>query len=91
MKIKAYYEPVSRKLIDDKLFSEFEEIKVKCICGHKTVMPVYVDKSVCSHCKRTVINNSRAYFKYKLRKELKKHEKTDNSNISGVNRVDNSN
>jgi len=91
MNVKGYYEPVSNRLVDDKVFSEFEKIKVKCICGHKTVMPVYIDKTTCSYCHRTLKNNSQAYFVYKLRKVMKKNEKTDNCNISGVNRVDNSN
>ena len=61
-----------------KLESEMANLKVTCKCGHKEIMPVYVDKTRCSHCKRTLHNNTKAYFKYKMRKELKNDNEKEN-------------
>lgn len=47
------------------------KIKVKCKCGHILTMPVYVDKLICNWCGKVVHNNSKVYFRYKLRKKIK--------------------
>lgn len=62
-------------ITDEKALTELEQLKVKCVCGHTQVMPVYLDKKICSFCGRKVINNSKLYFLYKLRKEIRKNEK----------------
>ena len=55
---------------------KMQDIKVKCPhCGHTNTMPVFVDAKICNWCKNKIYNNSPAYFKYKLRKEMKKYEK----------------
>ena len=92
MNLKGYYEPIPMSIKDDKALEEYEKLKVRCKCGHRTVMPVYVDKTTCSYCGRTVTNNTKAYFVYKLRKEIRKNENEgNNSSVSGVSRVDNTN
>lgn len=58
-------------IIDEKALSQLEELKVECSCGHKTIMPVYLDTTICSYCKKRIKNNTKLYFMYKLRKELK--------------------
>ena len=74
MKIKPYYEP-TKGIIDEKALSEFEKLKVQCVCGHKTIMPVYQDSTICSFCGKRIKNNTKLYFLYKLRKEINKNEK----------------
>ena len=69
MRKKIPYDRVS------KYSDAMEELKVKCTCGHTTVMPVFVDKKICSYCGNIVKNNTKAYFIYKMRKELIKSEK----------------
>ena len=57
-----------------RAIEEDTSLRVKCpYCGRKNHMPVYVDEKLCYWCKRMIKNNSRAYFKYRLRKELKKN------------------
>jgi hypothetical protein len=75
MKIKAYYEPMTKNIIDEKALSELEKLKVKCVCGHTKIMPVYQDYAICNFCKRKMYNNTKMYFMYKLRKEINKNEK----------------
>lgn len=71
--IRGYYEPSSRKFIEEKALNELEELKVKCQCGHTLILPVYLDSGICNHCGNKVKNNTKLYFKYKLRKEIKKN------------------
>ena len=75
MKNKKYYEPTIKNIIDEKALSELEKLKVKCECGHTKIMPVYQDTAICKFCKRKIYNNTKMYFMYKLRKEIKKNEK----------------
>lgn len=66
-----YFEMKIKNIVDEKALSELEELKVKCECGHSMVMPVYIDSKICSYCGKKVKNNTKLYFMYKLRKELK--------------------
>lgn len=52
--------------------NEYDKVKIKCKCGHKLVIPVWVDKQVCSWCGYYVYRNKRLEFKEKLMKEMKK-------------------
>lgn len=56
-------------------FSIYTDISVKCKCGHKSVMPVWVDKRICWWCGYTLYRNAQCEFKDKLRKEIRKNEK----------------
>lgn len=58
----------------EQLQDNLEEIRVVCPCGHTKRIPVYVDYVICNHCGKKLHNNSKAYFKYRLRKELNKYE-----------------
>ena len=75
MKIKPYYEPMSKNIIDEKALSELEKLKVKCVCGHTKIMPVYQETAICTFCGKKLKNNTKMYFMYKLRKEINKNEK----------------
>ena len=75
MKIKPYYEPMTKNIIDEKALSELEKLKVKCECGHTKIMPVYQESTICNFCGRKIKNNTKLHFMYKLRKEINKNEK----------------
>ena len=85
MRIKEYYEPLTKNIIDEKALSELEKLKVKCECGHTKIIPVYQDYVICRFCKRKVYNNTRLYFMYKMRKELRKYENENKGNNSNSN------
>lgn len=63
-----------------KYLDSLQVLKVKCPnCGHSSVMPVFVDTKICSHCKHKIQNNTKEYFNYKLRKTIEnKGEKNGN-------------
>ena len=57
---------------DTKILEMYSSIKVKCKCGHSQVIPVFMDVANCSFCGKKIHNNTKLYFKYKMRKELNK-------------------
>jgi hypothetical protein len=57
------------------LQENLDVLRVVCECGHTKRIPVFVDSVICNQCGRKLKNNSKAYFTYKLRKEIKKLEK----------------
>lgn len=66
------------KIKDDKIFNTYSQIKVKCkICGHVNTMPVFVDVKDCWFCHNKMHNNTSAYFKYKMRKEIERNDKNE--------------
>jgi hypothetical protein len=54
------------------LHNNLEELRVACKCGHTVRMPVQRDYMICTHCSNKIYNNTKAYFTYKLRKEIQK-------------------
>lgn len=56
---------------DTKIMHEYNKIKVKCkYCGHINTIPVFLDNKPCGNCKKILNNNTKAWFKYKMRNIL---------------------
>lgn len=71
---------------DDRMFQEMSKHRKKCKhCGHSSVIPVYVDKKVCSWCGNYVFRTDEIEFKFRLEEKLKKGKRLDkNDNIKTV-------
>lgn len=54
-----------------ELHEQLKHLLVRCSCGHTMMMPVQEDSTICTHCGKKVLNNTKLHFMYKLRKELK--------------------
>ena len=67
---------VSKKIKeeDTRRANRYMETRVICKCGRRLPIPVWKDEIICGWCKRTVKNNSRAYFKNKLMEEINRME-----------------
>jgi len=76
MEKKNWYD--KKQIIDEKALTELSNLLVKCQCGHTMIMPVYQDKTICKYCGKKVLNNTKLYFMHKMRKEIKKNEKSNN-------------
>ncbi|MBO5138710.1 MAG: hypothetical protein J6B89_03610 [Bacilli bacterium] len=48
----------------------YDEIKFKCKCGHRTVIPRWVEKQICSWCGHWVYRNKKTEFKDKLKERM---------------------
>lgn len=56
----------------NKMMHEYEKVKVKCKhCGHKVVIPVWVDKQLCTWCKYYVYRTPQIEFKEKMKQLIK--------------------
>lgn len=58
----------------EKLMDNLEELRVVCECGHTKRIPVFLDSVICNFCGKKLINNTKAHFKYKLRKALNENK-----------------
>ena len=54
-----------------KLMKTYQSVSIACKCGHKSVIPVWESKQVCSWCKNYVYRDKKEEFKHKLLKELR--------------------
>ena len=50
---------------------EYDKVKIRCKCGHRVVIPVWVDKQLCKWCGYYVYRNKQLEFKEKLTKKIK--------------------
>ena len=60
---------------DDKEYQrrvdELNKVKITCKCGRKVVVPVFIDKQLCSWCGNYVYRNKQVEFKEKMKQRLK--------------------
>lgn len=63
------------KILSNKEFNtmsdNYEKVKYKCKnCGHKVVIPYWVDKQLCSWCGKYVFKNKKDEDLYRIREKL---------------------
>ena len=63
------------KLLTNKEFrrmsDEYDKVKYKCECGHKVVIPTWIDKKVCDWCGRYVFKSKKDEDLYRIKEMLK--------------------
>lgn len=50
---------------------EYEKVKYICKCGHRVVIPKWVDKQLCDWCGRYVFKDKKSEFKYRIKEAIK--------------------
>ena len=56
----------------ERLTDELDKVKYKCSkCGHKEIIPKWVDKQICSWCGSYVFKDKKEEFKYRLKEKMK--------------------
>lgn len=67
------------RVLSDKEFNRqtdmLDKAKYKCKCGHRVIIPKWVDKQVCSWCGNYVFKSKQDEFKYKMQNKLKGADK----------------
>ena len=53
---------------------EYDKVKIQCKCGHKTVIPMWVDKQICGWCGKFVFRDKKKEFEYRMKEQLKRVE-----------------
>ena len=63
-----------KKILTDKeykrLTDELEKVTYKCKCGHKEVIPKWLDKKNCSWCGRYIFKSKEDEDKYRIKEIL---------------------
>lgn len=54
-----------------RMTDEYEKVKYICKCGHRVVIPKWVDKQLCDWCGRYVFKDKRSEFKYRISEAIK--------------------
>lgn len=52
--------------------SAIEKVKVRCKCGHRVIIPYWVDKQICSWCRNYVFRDKKKEFEFRMREKLRK-------------------
>ena len=55
-----------------KMMGEYEKVKYICKCGHRVVIPKWVDKQLCDWCGRYVFKDKKVEFNYRISEQIKK-------------------
>lgn len=56
----------------ENMTKEYDKCKIKCSrCGHKTIIPVWVDKLPCNWCGYYIYRNKQLEFKEKVKQLMK--------------------
>lgn len=46
------------------------DLTKKCKCGHSIFMPVYLKRTICTHCGYLVFRDSKEEFRYKMERVI---------------------
>lgn len=52
--------------------NEYDKVKYICNCGHRVIIPSWVDKQLCDWCGNYVFKDKKEEFKYRMEQEIKK-------------------
>ena len=55
-----------------RMTDEYEKVKYICKCGHRVVIPKWVDKQLCDWCGRYVFKDKKVEFNYRISEQIKK-------------------
>ena len=58
----------------EKMTDEYDKVKYECRCGHRVVIPKWVDKQICKWCNNYVFKNKEDEFKYRLQEKMRKNK-----------------
>ena len=50
--------------------NELSKVKYRCRCGHKVIIPKWVDKQLCDWCGNYVFKSKKDEFEYRMKERL---------------------
>ena len=64
-----------KRVLTDKEYqrmsNEYDKVKIRCKCGHRVVIPVWVDKQICHWCGMYVYRDKQLEFKETMKLLMK--------------------
>ena len=55
-----------------RMTDEYDKVKYTCKCGHRIVIPKWVDKNICNWCGNYVFKNKKDEFEYRMKQKLRR-------------------
>ena len=52
--------------------NEYDKVKYLCKCGHKVVIPKWVDKQICDWCGNYVFKTKQDEFKFRMQENIRR-------------------
>lgn len=71
--VEEMYKTLNNKEFN-RLSNEYDKVKYMCKCGHRVIIPYYVDKQLCSWCHEYVFKSKEDEFKFRLNERLRKEK-----------------
>ena len=57
----------------ERMTKEYDKVKYRCKkCGHKVVIPSWVNKQICDWCGVWVFKDEKEEFKYRMQEKLRR-------------------
>lgn len=53
------------------ILKAYTDTRVKCKCGHKSIIPHNIDRIICWYCGHWLYREAKIEFKYKLKETMK--------------------
>lgn len=54
-----------------RMTEEYNKVKYTCKCGHRVIIPKWINKQVCSWCGYYVFKNNQEEFRYRVKEKIK--------------------
>ena len=54
-----------------KMTDEYDKVKYLCKCGHRVIIPRWVDKTLCNWCGNYVFKNKQDEFKFRVKEKIR--------------------
>lgn len=61
-----------------RMTEEYDKVKFTCKCGHRVVIPKWVDKQICGWCGQFVFKDKKKEFEYRMQEKMKRRNKDEN-------------
>lgn len=55
-----------------RMQDNYDKVRYKCKCGHRSVIPKNVEKTVCSWCGNYVFKDKKTEFQYRMAQNIKR-------------------
>ena len=58
-----------------RLTEEYEKVKYICKCGHRVVIPKFIDKVICNWCGNYVFKNKKDEDLYRIKEKMSRSDR----------------
>ncbi len=57
----------------ERMTDEYCKVKYLCKCGHRVIIPNWVDKQLCNWCGNYVFKTKEDEFKFRMKEKMRKN------------------